>query len=116
MRNTLNQGVSIFVSILFAIGLTSCSSTEGDIKKACNLASRGSEALKAKDPDYTDYYKQSADILQTLAEKDDQYKEAYLGAVKWASGSGFSYDDLKEDFSKVMALQELCSKYSSSKE
>ena len=111
-----NRGLSIIAVFVLVIGLSSCGSTEGEIKKACNLASRGSEALKAKDPNYTDYYKQSADILQTLAEKDAKYKDAYLGAVKWASGSGFSYDELKEDFAKVMALQELCSKYTNSKE
>ena len=73
MKST--KASAVFLTIFSLMLSTSCSSAEGNVKKACSLTFRGTDALKAKDPAYTDYFNQAADILQRLAEKDEKYRE-----------------------------------------
>ena len=96
---------ALILAVALPIVLTGCSSESSKVSKACALVEKGVEGLQAKDPMYTDYYKDAADILKDLAAKDPKYSEPYRAALLWASGSDLKIDDLK----LLIELQSLCS-------
>ncbi len=96
---------ALILAVALPIVLTGCSSESNKVSKACALADKGSEGIKSKDPLYTQYYQEAADILKDLAAKDPKYSEPYRAALLWASGSNLNFDDLK----LLMTLNTLCS-------
>ncbi len=96
---------ALILAVALPISLTGCGSDSSKVSKACALVEKGSAGITAKDPMYTDYYQEAADILKDLAAKDSQYSEPYRAALLWASGSNLNIDDLE----LLMKLQALCS-------
>jgi hypothetical protein len=96
---------ALILAVALPIVLTGCSSESSKVSKACALADKGSEGITSKDPLYTQYYQEAADILKDLAAKDPKYSEPYRAALLWASGSNLNFDDLK----LLMTLNTLCS-------
>jgi hypothetical protein len=96
---------ALILAVALPIVLTGCSSESSKVSTACAIVEKGIEGLQAKDPLYTQYYQDAADILKDLAAKNPEYSEPYRAALLWASGSDLKIDDLK----LLMKLQSLCS-------
>ena len=96
---------ALILAVALPIVLTGCSSESSKVSKACALVEKGSEGLQSKDPMYTDYYNDAADILKDLAAKDSKYSEPYRAALLWASGNNISFDDID----LMITLESLCS-------